>query len=301
MDDLIVIPQFKESILASVKDDVVTEIRKIDISYTSRSVITENKLIVSICFKTGMLTIHNLQGDLLLKKEGANYRVINVKKNIVYLGGKYVRKRRRKTALKGEMFSIINLEEVNIKIRTIDLPIKVVEGKSIDDLLINGDELILVDNIIYPKYLLKYDISVPETPVHTETITLPNNGTYEHIVKGDINRDWLIIYSSTVGAGGVSQFITISGKTEGRLHIHHSPALLDDEDAELLYFVDIALVDNYLYILRTDGLGYVDLNKEILNESFRLVKTKHSTIKKLIKSQNMQLIAIYENGYELVK
>ncbi len=252
------------------------------------------------------MKIHSLKGDLILEKENTNYKAINFKENTVYFGGEYHNGLGRDSYSKGEMFSVINLEELELKINLIDLPIKIIEGKSIDDILINGNELILVDNIIYPKYLIKYDISLPNNPEHIVTDSLPNNGTYEHIIKGDINCDWMIIYSSTVGRGGSFQHITVSGKTHGHLALpkyslppYFDEDRLDKEDNSYLY-KDIALIKNNLYILRTDGLGFINLNKNISNRKFKPVKTDLSNISRIIKSQSDKLIAVNESGYELI-
>jgi len=305
MSDLFIIPQSEESIIAKIENDTISEIRQIDISWNSKNVVTENKLIVSLCFETSTLYIYDILGNLLFKKNGMNYKAINYKNNIVYLGGEH-NERKMSYSIDGDMFSIINLEESNIKAHSKHVPIKRVDGKSIDDILIHGNDLILVDNIMYPKYLIEYDISSPESPKHTDTITLPNNGTYEHIIKGDINNDWLILYSSTIGMGGFSSHITISGKTEGYLSISKSfTDNLDKEKSnsniETVNYLDIAIFDNYLYILRTDGLGYIDLNKTISNDKFKLVKTNISNIERLIKSPCGNLIAINKNDYELIK
>lgn len=294
MNNLVVIPQHKQSIIARIENNTITEIGKIDVSMSSKSIITENNLIVSLCSISETLQIHNLSGDLLFKKENTNYKAINFRNSIVYLGGEYKSELKRDISNKGEMFSVMNLDEINFDINSMDLPIKVIEGKSIDDILINGNDLILVDNIIYPKYLIKYDISSPITPIHIETIGLPNNGTYEHIIKGDMNNDWLILYSYSVGRDGSSEHITITGKTKGSLHTH-TPPFLPKKQAEKSSFMDIALIRNHLYILREDGLGFIDLNKKISNESFEFIKTSNSNLKRIIKSQNDNLIAIYDN------
>ena len=304
MNDLFIIPQLEHSIIAKIENETIVEVGQINISFNSKNIITENKLIVSLCFESKSLKIYDILGKLLFKKLGENFKAINYKNNIVYLGGEH-NERRRSYSINGDMFSIINLEESNIKAHSKHVPIKRVDGKSIDDILIHGNDLILVDNMVYPKYLIEYDISSPESPKHTKTITLPNNGTYEHIIKGDINNDWLILYSSTVGMGGSSSHITVSGLTEGHLSVSRSFTYNFDKEKTTskqvnLYYYDIALIDNHLYILRTDGLGYIDLNKAISNDKFKLVKTNISNIEKLIKSPCGNLIAINKNDYELI-
>jgi hypothetical protein len=82
-------------------------------------------------------------------------------------------------------------------------------GKSIDDVLIYNDKLVLVDNIIYPKYLFEYDISDSLAPVATKTIKLPNNGTYEHIYRGSINSRWMALLSGGMGREGSSKYVSV--------------------------------------------------------------------------------------------
>lgn len=189
----------------------------------------------------------------------------------------------------------MNLDTMEFTINSMELPIRVMNGKSIDDILINGNELLLVDNMIFPKYLIKYDISVPITPMYIDTIGLQNNGTYEHIIKGDMNNDWLILLSSTIGMDGSFQYITITGKTEGLLSVDGYSN------------IDIALIKNKLFVLSSDGLWYIDLNKRISEEYFKPIHASNdsdspysSKIKRIIKSKSMDLIACYENGYEVI-
>lgn len=332
MNDLIIIPQSSKSIIANIENDTIKEIEKIDIPFNSNSIITKNNLVVSLCYeidsssemgnrfskealintsllsifcKTYKLKIHNLKGDLIFEKKNANYKAINFIDNIVYLGGEYKKGLGSKSYNKGEMFSVINLDEFEFKTNQIELPIKIIEGKSIDDILINKEELILVDNIVYPKYLIKYNISSPQNPIHLETLELPNNGTYEHIIKGDINDDWMILYSSTVGMGGSSEHITVSENTQGHLHLPDSlsfPPFADMKDKKdnTYHFRDIVLIKNKLFILRSDGLGFIDLNKTTSDKKFKFIKTELLNISRIIKSRLDKLIAINESGYELI-
>lgn len=307
MNDLVIIPQSNKSIIANIENDTLREIEKIDIPFNSKSIITKNELVVSLCYESSSMKIHTLKGDLIFEKENTNYKAINFKENTVYFGGEYSNRRLgHNSYYKGEMFSLLNLDVLDFKTNIIDLPIKTIDGKSIDDILVKGNELILVDNVIYPKYLITYDISSPHNPVHVETDSLPNNGTHEHIIKGDINDDWMIIYSSTASSFGSYQHITISGKTHGHLHLNNSFLSSFDEvrlfkKYNLYSYKDIALIKNNLYILRTDGLGFIDLNKNISNRKFKSVKTHLSNISKIIKSHSDKLIAVNESEYELIK
>lgn len=87
MKDLIVIPQLKHSIVASINNATITEIVKINILMDSKSIITENNLIVSLCYDAKTLHIHNMSGDLLFSKEDSTYKSLNCRNNIVYFFG----------------------------------------------------------------------------------------------------------------------------------------------------------------------------------------------------------------------
>ena len=59
MNDLIVIPQLKNSIIARIENDVIIKIAEIEVSLNSRSIITDNNLVVSLCFESKALTCTN--------------------------------------------------------------------------------------------------------------------------------------------------------------------------------------------------------------------------------------------------
>lgn len=52
MNDLFVIPQSDNSLIAKIEDETIIEVGRINISYNSKNIITENKLIVSLCFES---------------------------------------------------------------------------------------------------------------------------------------------------------------------------------------------------------------------------------------------------------
>jgi len=303
MKDLFIIPQSEKSIIAKVKFGNILEIGKIDIPFNSKSVISENELIVSLCFDTKVLRIFDINGDLIHEINNFGYKALACKENTIFLGGdnKIISEHE-----KGELFSIIDLNDLEFQLKNIKLPIRVMDGKSIDDILINSNELILVDNVVFPKYILRYDITITNNPIHLDTDDLPNNGTYEHIIKGDINNEWLALFSSTAGMYGSSQYITIEGKNAGTLSTH--VFRYDERRAKRLHinnstfkFIDICLIHNYLFIIRTDGFGYVDLNNQISNNNFIKLSTKLNGFNRMLKTNSNDLILINEYDYELVE
>jgi hypothetical protein len=294
-----IIPQEPKSLIARVDGDTIIEIGKIDIPYTSKSVVTENGRIVSLCFgekpKARRLKIFDIIGKYLVKKTEYKYSSIACKNNVIFLGGQF---RSRNT----ELFACIDLSDVNFTAEELELPVKSVEGKSIDDILIWNNSLILVDNIVYPKYLFEYDISDPNDPKHIMTEGLPNNGTYEHIIKGDINDDYMVLLSSSVGMTGSNKYITISGKRNSLLSNNlggsHLAYKKEIETGKNVF--DIALIGDHLFILSSDGLEYLCLEGEITESSGVPVKCGIK-VERLQKIPDNRLLVINKNEYELIE
>jgi len=305
MNRLFIIPQLNKSVIAQINNINIQEINQIDIPFNSKSVITENNLIIALCFDLKALRIFDINGMLIDEKLNFNYKSIACEKNIVYFGGEFNIvnlgvEYNNESLIFGETFSLIDFEISNFYLIEIDLPIDLIQGKSIDDILINGNQLVLVDNVQFPKYMIMYDISTPNNPVHTRTDELPNNGTYEHIIKGDINNNWMVLFSSSYGERGSSQYISISGKKEGRLSVYRSRRQ-EDSGILSLIFNDICLIDNNLFILLNDDLGYIDLNEEISISKFKKIPTKQTDLKRIFKSPDNSLIVISENEFERVE
>ena len=291
-----IIPQAKSSLIAKVVDEKIETINNIDIPYHAISKFTKNNLIVSQCTELNEFRVYNSEAKLLNCKSDCKYRALEVKKNTVYLGGEYSFAGSNKK--EGEMFSIIDLENPENEIKNINLPIKVVPGKSIDDILIRDNQLILVDNMMLPKYLFEYDISDPGNPKYVKTKQLNYNGPYEHILKGDINKNWMAILSFTFGRGGQARHLSISGKTERYMSIS---APLAEKLNELPEFIkDFCLVDDFIVINQNNGVRIIDLNRWGCESNFRKADTKTPTFDKLIKTPNDDVIGVNENNFELI-
>jgi hypothetical protein len=292
-----IIPQTQSSIIASIDNNAIHELGRIDIPYNSKSVITENGLIVALCFstkpKSKRLEIFDMSGKQLLRLPQYKYRAIACKNNVVYLGGQYATKEK-------ELFASIDLSNVDFSIKEIQLPIKTVKGKSIDDILIRDNMLYLVDNIIFPKYIFHYDISTPENPVHTTTKKLLNNGTYEHIIKGEITKNWMVLYSQSVGRFGASQHITISGKKEATISFLVSSWQKDKIEKS---FIDISLLNDTLIILYDDCVKIMDLNSAITKDQLLIstIEQKIENMSKLLKIYDEHCLLVSETKYELLR
>ena len=285
-----VIPQANGSFIAKIEDGEVHKLHHIDIPFNSKSVISDNGLVVSLCRERNLLRIHEISGKLITEKKGSDYKAIACRGNTVFLGGEY----EDESSKEGEVFVLLNLEDPNFEIKEIRLPIKLSEGKGIDDLLILEEELLVVDNMIFPKYLFRYDISSPNDPKHLETINLPKNGPYEYIIKGDLNEHWLVLFSSTIGRQGAKQHLSISGKEEGHISIGRNLK-------EKYHIKDFCLLKSELYILRSDCLGKIKLEEGINMDNFKEIITKKNTWERIVKTPTNQIILIEPNAHELVE
>jgi hypothetical protein len=189
----------------------------------------------------------------------------------------------------------------------IDLPIKTIEGKSIDDILIRNKTLFLVDNIVFPKYIFKYDTSIPNNPKHTGTYELENNGTYEHIIKGDINDNWIVLFSSTDGRDGAYQHISIIGKEEKWKEQNVLTFCVEKSHFSKSYHLrtftrvlDICIIKDVLLILKEDGLYFINLINKITEGNIIQINDNKDKYDKLLKINNECCIILNGEKYKLL-
>jgi hypothetical protein len=300
--DKFIIPQKNRSLIAEYENGAVTITGKIDLPYASKSVFLANRLFVSICLgekpKHHRLKIFDEHGTQLFKDTDYKFQCVKGKGNTVYLGGQY-----RKG--KSELFSYLDLSGVDFTVKELELPVKSTEGKSIDDILIRGDTLFLVDNLIYPKYIFTCDISDPNNPRHTGTEDLPNNGTYEHIRKGDINDNWTALFSSSVGMDGAYRHVTLSAAGQPwdksrALTFFVEKVFHDEREYKPRYFIhDICLLQDRLLILGKSALYALDLTKEITLENLAPVDPNEAAYHKLLKINDERCLLVSEKQYRL--
>ena len=299
-----IIPQKNYGIIAEFENNRIKETGKINIPYTSKSVFLENRLIVSLC-PDGLRIFDEYGKQLLSKDFPQKFTSINCKGNVVYLGGQYDNKN-------NELAAYFDLTNINFNMNDINIPISPAEGKSIDDILIRNNALFLVDNIIFPKYLFEYDIGIPNNPTYRRTVELKNNGTYEHIIKGDINNNWIILLSSSAGMSGSYRHISIIGKN-GEWNESLFFSLQSEKNTELIIqqtrsrwieisipILDIGVINNNLLILSEDGLYSIDLTRNITNENITKIRDNKNKYEKLLKINNQFFILLNEEKYELL-
>lgn len=85
---------------------------------------------------------------------------------------------------------------------TVPLPQEIMKrGKAVDGLHVLGDTLVVVDNIVTPKWLLLYGLSNPGLPAHRDTIRLPAHTTYERIIHSSLGASGLWCLSKGINHG----------------------------------------------------------------------------------------------------
>lgn len=77
-------------------------------------------------------------------------------------------------------------------------------GKAVDGLHLLGDTLVVVDDIVTPKWLLLYDLLGSGAPIHRDTIRLPHHTTYERIIHTFLGATGLWCLSKGINHGVAS-------------------------------------------------------------------------------------------------
>jgi hypothetical protein len=88
-------------------------------------------------------------------------------------------------------------------------------GKAIDDIVLDGNTLLAIDNLIMPKYILYYQLRNSSKTEYAHSVQLKSNGTYESIHQGRITDKYIGLISGTFsGDIGRSNHITIYDKRD---------------------------------------------------------------------------------------
>ncbi len=279
--NLTIIPQQNHGLIVEIVDNAVKILNEFDIPYNSISKIIDNKTIVTLDKSNKQLLIHTIDGTYIKSIKVPFGIAMNVKESVVYIGG---------NANDGEVCYMVDLASEDQTLKNIKLPVPMAWGKAVDDILILDYKMLLIDNIVYPKYTFEYDISVPNKPVWVETIELPQKRPYENIIKGDMNEDWMIYLStSSSGYTGDKAHITIEGK--------YSYTISSSKKSSIF---DICLMSDALYVLTDIGLGYFDLNKPN-NRADDIVFIEHQNVAdRIIKIDSTSMLLVSKYDYELL-
>jgi hypothetical protein len=144
------------------------------------------------------------------------------------------------------------------------------QGKRIDDLLIDGDRLVAVDDVVYPKFLLVYDITEPRRPRLVETRDIRPHDVYEHIRCGAVGATWVALLSISDGMWGGQSFVSLFDRaklaeygwlTAPRTELRARMISPDNKQAPRTWHGVALLGDVLLLAAGRDGVGVLDLSK----------------------------------------
>lgn len=155
-------------------------------------------------------------------------------------------------------------------------------GKAVDDLVVNDSFLIAIDNLVFPKYILFYDLKFEGKLELSHFRELKANGSYESIHQGIITSEYLGIVSETIGYGIKNEHITIYSDPD----LINSFAL-SARFEEVRAFNDFLLIENKLIIAhRKKGLGIFEIK-----DSYFTANSTNSRV-----DENLIVYKPYEKG-----
>ncbi len=216
---------------------------------------------------------------------------IVMRNNILFVGGKG----------KSEVLGYYNLDVPDPKWNPISIPDELIKyGKAIDDLLLIDNYLVVVDNIVVPKWILKYDISNPVKPFLSTIQELDSHGTYEEITKSCHKDNHFFILSNTSSPAGTIEHISLLdsvfneiGYFSNEIRHKNRNEYLNDSNEIFYSWNSIEVIDNFLLIPSDNkGLGILNLSKIDLNKN-GLKKAKEEIIyTKLSNNQNSKVLNV---------
>ncbi|SMB79407.1 hypothetical protein SAMN00120144_3129 [Hymenobacter roseosalivarius DSM 11622] len=127
----------------------------------------------------------------------------------LYVGGVFTWPR-RSAVRAGAAGGRLDLREEQPRWEPLVLPGPAEPGKALDDVLADDQNLILVDNIVFPKYLFVY-LWPPSggLPTDPQVVELPFSRVYEHIEKGQMSAGYVALLSTSAGMDGVGAYVSV--------------------------------------------------------------------------------------------
>ncbi len=130
--------------------------------------------------------------------------------------------------------------------------------KSIDLVFWDGKRLIAVDNFVIPKWILTYDITDNKEITHLESIGLCIHTTYEKVITGAMNQNYIALISGGINHGTVSIHLSILDTgtlTEIASCCVFSQDNFGNTSSEKSYKVtNVAFLKDYLLLATRDGV-----------------------------------------------
>ncbi|UOQ83281.1 hypothetical protein [Hymenobacter sp. 5414T-23] len=127
----------------------------------------------------------------------------------LYVGGAFAWPR-RSAVRAGAAGGRLDLRKEQPQWEPLVLPGPSEPGKALDDVLADDQNLVLVDNIVFPKYLFVYswptDGSLPADP---QIVELPFSRVYEHIEKGQMSTGYVALLSTSAGMDGMGAYVSV--------------------------------------------------------------------------------------------
>ena len=162
-----------------------------------------------------------------------------------------------------------NLQDKDPYLHPVEIPDQVKE-KAFDDLLVDGQTLLAVDDIIWPKWLVLYDMSDLNKPHWTDYFEL-EEGVNEHIVKAEVGPYHLALFCDSFHRIGHEQYVQIYDRMDnykllGSVKLW-SVSESDGGDAinrslQMSFIGDKLLLSGY-----NSGVGVLDCSVPILEET----------------------------------
>jgi hypothetical protein len=193
-----IIPQKSRHILLHETPNKAEEIAQFEANFGDESVLTKSQLFVSLSQNEHLLRVFNSNGHILFEAD-SDCKLLSVSGNTVFLAG---------AKNSSPCFFVLETENNRFELTEIKMDLQGWQRKEIDDILVSESEVVLLDNIIVPKFLLLFD-RTGLLPNNLKICRLPTAGTYEHIVKGDLSENRLVIFSSTMGRSGYKEHLSI--------------------------------------------------------------------------------------------
>ena len=167
----------------------------------------------------------------------------------------------------------LDLRDAQPRWEPLRLPGPAVPGKAVDDVLADDRALVVVDNVVFPKYLFVYPWPAADAlPSAPHVVELPFSRVYEHVVKGQLSPGYLALRSTSAGMDGVGTYVSVLRRgdwapvvvfayEQSREEQWAEDRLMFPEDAPARSACpfDVALQEHTLVLACPGALLYIDL------------------------------------------